>query len=138
MTLLLANTTAVGLVDWPSLGWTALLGILTFTCLTVHARFRHVAAAGRVAEALGHVVVGYFSLGMLLFGGMAAFQAYFPVPGGVAWEGPVAVIGGIAALVIGGTTATEHVITVIAMRHEAAARPATAKAMSGAPDGVAE
>jgi hypothetical protein len=119
MTLLLADTSFAALVDWPSLGWTALLAVLTFTCLTVRARFRQVAAAGRVAEVLGHVVVGYFSLGMSLFGGFAAAQAYFPVPGGVAWEGPVAVIGGLAALTIGATTLYEHVLNVVAMHREA-------------------
>ena len=109
MPLLLATATPAALIDWPSVGWTALLAVLTFTCLTVKARFRQVTRAGRVATVLGHVAVGYFGVGMVVFGGMAAFEGTFPVPGGVAWEGPVAVIGGIAALVIGATTLYEHV-----------------------------
>jgi hypothetical protein len=106
---LLASASPVALIDWPSVGWTALLAVITFTCLCVKARFRQVAQAGRVAAVLGHVVIGYFGVGMVIFGGMAAFEATFPVPGGVAWEGPVAVIGGVAALLIGATTLYEHV-----------------------------
>jgi len=121
MTLLLSATSLAAFVDWPSLGWTAMLGVLTAACLTVRARFRQIAATGRAAEVLAHVVVGYFALGLTLFGAMAAMRARFPVPGGTAWEGPVAVIGGIAALVLGATTIYEHLANVLAFRREASA-----------------
>jgi hypothetical protein len=119
----LPDPTLIAAVDWPSLGWTALLGVLTAACLTVRVRFRQIAAAGRAAEILAHVVVGYFGVGMALFGGAAALHARFPVPGGVAWEGPIAVIGGIAALVIGSTTLYEHLVEVLAVRRGAPAGP---------------
>ena len=96
-------------LDVGSIAWVCLLGALTYSCLRVNARFEAVAEAGRGAELLAHVVMGYFSLGMLAFGAAAAVNARFPVPGGAAWEGPVAVLGGLAAFTIGCCSAIEHV-----------------------------
>lgn len=117
---LIASASPLQLVDWPSLGWVALIGSLTFACLTVKSRFEHVSRMGRFPELLAHVVIGYFGLGMTAFGGWAAATATFPVPGGHAWEGPVAVAGGLAALTIGSCTLAEHLMQVRAMRREPA------------------
>ena len=68
------------------------------------------------ARTLAHVVIGYFGMGMMAFGASAAARAHFPVPGGAAWEGPIAVVGGLAALVIGSATLVEHCVTVRATR----------------------
>lgn len=103
-------------LDLSSIAWVCVLGALTFACLRVRAKFDVVAASGRVSEMLAHVVIAYFSLGMLAFGASAAVTARFPVPGGSAWEGPVAVIGGLAAFTIGCCSAVEHALLVRARR----------------------
>jgi hypothetical protein len=113
-------------LDWPSLGWVLVLAGLTAACLRVKARFPEIAAAGKLPAALAHVVVGYFSVGMMAFGVTAATNAYFPVPGGSAWEGSIAVVGGIAALTIGSCTLLEHVARVRVAGRQAAATPAVA------------
>lgn len=117
-TAILINSAPSLAFDWPSLAWATILAGLTFSCLAIKSRFAQVAAQGAVASALAHLVIGYFGLGMMAFGAMAAARAHFPVPGGAAWEGPVAVLGGIAAFVIGSTTLVEHVVQVRAARRE--------------------
>jgi hypothetical protein len=117
--VILINSAPSFAFDWPSLAWTTILAGLTFSCLAIKARFAQVAAQGAVATAIAHMVIGYFGLGMMLFGASSAARAHFPVPGGAAWEGPIAVIGGIAAFVIGSTTLVEHALQVRAARREA-------------------
>ena len=114
-----ADPSTIALVDWPSLTWIALLAALSLACLTVKARFERIAESGRLAEVLAHVAVGYFGVGLVLFGATSAFQAWFPVPGGAAWEGGVAVLGGLAAVTIGATTLFEHLANVVQIRHAA-------------------
>ena len=115
---ILINSAPSLVFDWPSLAWTTILAGLTFSCLAIKSRFAQVAAQGAAARALAHVVIGYFGLGMMLFGASSAARAHFPVPGGAAWEGPVAVLGGMAAFVIGSTTLVEHLVQVRAARRE--------------------
>src|SRR5437870_5302661 len=99
--MLLPTATSTMNLDWPSLAWAAILGGLTFACLRVKSRFPAISEQGALARVLAHLVIGYFSIGMTAFGAFAAFNAEFPVPGGAAWTGPVAVIGGFAAITIG-------------------------------------
>ena len=99
-------------LDWPSLAWTAILAGLTFSCLAIKSRFSWISEQGAFARTLAHVVIGYFGMGMMAFGASAAARGHFPVPGGAAWEGPVAIVGGIAAFVIGTTTLVEHCVAV--------------------------
>lgn len=119
MTLALAVPSALAHVDWSSLSWVVLIAALTLACLTVKKRFESIAESGRAAEVLAHVVVAYFSLGMALYGASAVVRGYFPVPGGAGWEGGVAVIGGMAAFLIGATTLYEHVASVVHAREQA-------------------
>ena len=113
-----------GLVlDWPSLAWTTVLAGLTFACLAIKSRFAWIAEQGAAARVLAHVLIGYFSMGMMVFGASAAARGRFPVPGGAAWEGTVAIVGGLAAFVIGTTTLVEHLATVRSMYREPAAIP---------------
>lgn len=115
-----AGLIAVNLIglDWPSIGWVALLALLTWACLAVKSRYSVIAECGRGPALLANVVIGYFSIGMLTFGVTAAARAHFPVPGGTAWDGAVAVIGGIAAVTIGGCTLLEHAVTVRARQRQ--------------------
>lgn len=103
------------LLDWASIAWAAVLAGLTLSALTVKSRFRNIAEHGAGARVLAHALIGYFSFGMMAFGASAAASARFPVPGGAAWEGPIAVAGGAAALIIGTVTLVEHVVQVRAL-----------------------
>jgi hypothetical protein len=118
-TMMTLSSTPTIVLDWPSLAWTTILAGLTFSCLAIKARFAWIAQQGALARALAHVVIGYFGLGMMIFGASAAARGRFPVPGGAAWEGPIAIVGGLAALVIGSTTLAEHVLSVRAAHREA-------------------
>ena len=124
--ILLASFSPYAQIDWASISWTLLLGGLTIAALAVEERFETIAMNGRIAALLGHVVIGYFSFGMLLFGAWSAGRATFPVPGGQAWEGPVAVIGGISAMTIGACTLLKHAATVRVMREASATVPSSA------------
>jgi hypothetical protein len=124
MILTLLEMRPLSELDWPSLGWVMLLLGLTMACLRVKARFASIAEHGKAAELLAHVIVVYFGLGMLTFGVTAALRATFPVPGGVAWQGPIAVIGGIAAMTIGGCTLAEHVVSIVRERRRVMATAA--------------
>jgi hypothetical protein len=114
-------------LDWPSLAWVLILAGLTMACLRVKARFPEIAAAGRVPAVLAHVVIGYFGVAMSAFGLSATTSAYFPVPGGAAWEGPVAVVGGMAAFTIGACTLLEHLVRVRSARGRETVGPVLAK-----------
>lgn len=115
-----------GGLDYQSIAWVALIGLLTYACLAVKSRYARIADAGRVPAALANVIIAYFSIAMFTFGATATARASFPVPGGMAWEGTVAVIGGAAAMVIGACTALEHALALRARRRELAAAPASA------------
>jgi hypothetical protein len=117
----LAAASPLLLVDWPSLGWVALIAALTFATLTVKARYDRISEMGRAARALAHVTIGYFGVGMTLFGAWSAVNAHFPVPGGAGWEGGLAIVGGLAAVTIGSCTLGEHAVRV-AGRGRVAAR----------------
>lgn len=101
-------------MDWASLGWAALLAAITVACLAIQRNYARIAEMGRAARIVAHMAIGYFGLGMLAFGAVSAATRSLPVPGGIAWEGGVAVIGGLAACVIGGTTLIEHAVRVAA------------------------
>lgn len=105
-------------LDWSSIGWALLLTGLTLAALAIKARYPAIAEQGRAARALAHLLVGYFGTGMVLLGAHAALTSTFPVPGGAAWEGPVAIAGGLAAMTIGGSTLLEHVLCVARLRRE--------------------
>lgn len=117
-TLIALSSTPTMVIDWPSLAWTAILAGLTFSCLAIKSRFAWIAEQGTFARVLAHVVIGYFGMGMMMFGASAAARGRFPVPGGAAWEGPIALVGGLAAFVIGTTTLVEHVLAVRASQRE--------------------
>lgn len=125
-TLDAASSASVLMLDWPSVAWAAILAGLTLACLSIKARYPTIAELGIAARVLAHVVIGYFSLGMLAFGASALVRSYFPVPGGAAWEGPVAILGGIAAMTIGGCTLAEHALQVRALRRTPVAQEVTA------------
>ena len=110
-------------LDWPSIAWTLILAGLTFSALAIKSRFAAIAEQGAAARVLAHVLIGYFGLGMMTFGAAAAARGRFPVPGGAAWEGTVAIVGGLAAFVIGSTTLVEHLVAMKASHREA--QPAT-------------
>lgn len=101
--------------DWASPAWALLLAAITATCLVILRKFPRIAESGAAARVVAHVAIGYFGFGMLAFGVSSAVSRSLPVPGGVAWEGGVAVIGGIAACVIGGSTLVEHAVQVASM-----------------------
>jgi hypothetical protein len=103
-------------IDWPSILWALVLAGLTGTALSIKSRYPAIARAGAPARVLAHVVIGYFGLGMTSFGAWCAVQARFPVPGGAAWTGPVAIVGGLAAATIGTCTLVEHVVRVARLR----------------------
>ena len=96
-------------LDWPSLGWAALLLGITFAVLAVKARYPVVAKLGLVPRVIAHACVGYYGVGMAALGMSAVASGHMPVPGGAAWDGPIAIIGGFAALVAGSITLGEHV-----------------------------
>lgn len=116
----LATASPLALMDWTSLGWIALIAAITFATLTVKARYGQIHEMGKAAQRLAHLTIGYFGLGMAAFGSWSAVNAYFPVPGGAGWEGGLAIIGGLAALTIGGCTLGEHAMQVRALGREAA------------------
>lgn len=123
MTSMTATTTmtteGMNAWDWASISWALVIAIITLACTWVQKNYARLAESGAAARVLMHVVIGYFGFGMLAFGAFAAATRTLPVPGGLAWEGGVAVIGGLAACVIGGTTLIEHAAHVAAHRREA-------------------
>lgn len=124
MTSMIALSNAPTIVlDWPSIAWTLILAGLTFSALAIKSRFASIAEQGAVARVLAHVLIGYFGLGMMTFGASAAARGTFPVPGGSAWEGTVAIVGGLAAFVIGSTTLVEHLVAMRASHREAQSAP---------------
>ena len=123
----LALTTPLRLVDWPSIGWVALIGALTFAVMVVKARYPKFQHLGPAVRTLAHVSIGYFSVAMMGFGAWSAFHSYFPVPGGTGWDGTLGLVGGLAALTVGGCTLAEHALQVAALRRagsDAQAQPA--------------
>ncbi len=102
-------------VDWSSLCWVVMLACITAAVMWVKSAYARIADMGPVPRVLAHVTIGYFGVGMTAFGVVSALRGSLPVPGGVAWEGAVAVIGGLAALVIGASTLAEHVAHCLAM-----------------------
>ena len=125
--MIVLNNAPTLVLDWPSIAWTTLLAGLTFACLAVKARFPSIAEQGAVARVLAHVLIGYFGLGMMTFGAAAAARGRFPVPGGAAWEGSIAIVGGLAAFVIGSTTLVEHLVAMKATHREAQSAPVPAR-----------
>ena len=122
------GTGGVGVAtDWPSLAWTAILGGLTFSCLAIEKKFDRIAEMGAGARVVGHALIGYFGFGMSAFGVWCVTSARFPVPGGAAWNGPIAVVGGLAACVIGTTTLVQHCVRVRAGLRERAVAHVTVK-----------
>jgi hypothetical protein len=119
--MILAAASPLALIDWPSLGWVALIAAVSFATLTVKARYASIHEMGRGAQWLAHLTVGYFGLGMATFGSWSVANAYFPVPGGAGWEGGLAMIGGLAAFTIGGCTLSEHALQAGALSAETSA-----------------
>lgn len=120
--LTIPHVSSAGL-DLASLGWGLLLATITGACLWIQRKYPRIAGMGAAARVVAHVTIGYFSFGMMAFGAAAAARQSLPVPGGLAWEGGVAVIGGLAACIIGGTTLIEHAMQVAAMHRDASPVP---------------
>ena len=118
------------LLDWPSLAWVVLIGALTFATFTVKSRYQRLHEMGAIPRTLAHVSIGYFGLGMTAYGAWSAFHAYFPVPGGFAWEGGLAVLGGLSALTVGTCTLGEHVVQVATLRRAEQGEAVPARAAS--------
>jgi hypothetical protein len=117
--------------DVASLCWGLLLACITAACLWIQRRYPSIAGMGPSARVVAHVAIGYFGFGMMAFGAASAATRTLPVPGGTAWEGGVAVIGGLAACLIGGTTLIEHVVQVAALRRDEEMVPVRATAGRG-------
>lgn len=124
----MTGTSSLVTVDWSSIAWALLLSGLTLAAIAIKARYPAIAEKGPVARALAHALIGYFGLGMTLLGLHAAAFASFPVPGGAAWEGTVAVTGGLAATTIGACTLLEHLLCVAKLRRLRATAEVTARA----------
>lgn len=121
---------AGGGIDWASAAWALLIAGITAACLAIKSRYERIAAQGRWEALFANLTIGYFGLAMAAFGAVSALRAHLPVPGGVAWEGPVAVMGGLAAFVVGTTTLAEHAVGV-ARRRAATLQPARIGAQDG-------
>lgn len=121
---------SAGGIDWASAGWALLIACITAACLAIKSRYERIAAQGRWEALFANLTIGYFGLGMAAFGAVSALRAHLPVPGGIAWEGPVAVMGGVAAFVVGATTLAEHAVG-LARRRSAALQPAPVTLQGG-------
>jgi hypothetical protein len=99
-------------IDWASITWVTILAGITFSCLAIKTHYARIAEQGAVERFMAHAVIGYFGIGMILYGASAAASEHFVVPGGAAWNGSIAVLGGISAFVIGSTTLLEHAVRV--------------------------
>ena len=119
---------ATAFLDWQSICWALLLACITLACLWIQRRYPAIHRMGRGARILANLTIGYFGAGMLAFGAFSAATRCLPVPGGVAWEGGVALLGGLAACLIGGTTLVEHAVNVAALHRGEALVPAASSA----------
>jgi len=132
--LTVPTTPVAGNIDWPSLAWAMLLFGITLAVLAIKARYPAIARMGSFARITAHACIGYFGVGMVALGLSAIANGSLPVPGGVAWDGNVAIVGGFAALVAGSITLGEHVAQSWAIHRAPASEPEPQPAMARTTD----